>query len=139
MWKTAFKKFEGILSALEELNEAPDLQVSMLMHSELWFTEGFLLSRKKDHCVKSIQIQSFFWSVFPRIRNDYGKIRTGKTPYLDTFQTVDLQWKYLNKYWSKQNITRSVFSVKTNSIRQRFETYLRSFMKDCRKSCVASS
>ena len=33
------------------------------------------------HCVKSVQIRSFFWSVFCCIR-------TRKTPYLDTFYAV---------------------------------------------------
>ena len=50
-----------------------------------------------QHCVKSVQIRSFFWSVFPvfglnterfRIHSEYGKIRTRKTSYLDTFHTV---------------------------------------------------
>ena len=27
------------------------------------------------HCVKSVHIRSFFWSVFSRIRNEYGDIR----------------------------------------------------------------
>ena len=26
------------------------------------------------HCVKNVQIRSFFWSVFPRIRTEYGEI-----------------------------------------------------------------
>ena len=30
------------------------------------------------HCVKSAQIRSFFWSVFSRIRTEYGKLRTRK-------------------------------------------------------------
>ena len=30
------------------------------------------------HCVKSVQIRSFFWSVFSRIRTEYEKIRTRK-------------------------------------------------------------
>ena len=34
------------------------------------------------HCVKSVQIRSFFWSVFSRIWTEYGP---EKTPYLDTF------------------------------------------------------
>ena len=33
------------------------------------------------HCVKSVQIRSFFWS-------EYRKIQTRKTPYLDTFHAV---------------------------------------------------
>ena len=39
------------------------------------------------HCVKSIQIRSFFWSVFSRIRTEYGP---EKTPYLDTFHAVSI-------------------------------------------------
>ena len=33
------------------------------------------------HCVKSVQIGSFFWSVFSRIRTEYGEIRS-ISPYL---------------------------------------------------------
>ena len=54
------------------------------------------------HCVKSVQIRSFFWSIFSFIRTEYGEIRsivsvfspnTGKygaekTPYLVTFHAV---------------------------------------------------
>ena len=29
---------------------------------------------KPTHCVKSVQIPSNFWSVFPRIRTEYGEI-----------------------------------------------------------------
>ena len=47
------------------------------------------------HCVKSVQIRSYFWSVFSCLRTEYGDLRihsnTGKygpeiTPYLDTFK-----------------------------------------------------
>ena len=52
--------------------------------------------------MKSVQIQRFFWSVFSRIRTEYGKIflislhlvriweytDQKKTPYLDTFHAV---------------------------------------------------
>ena len=53
------------------------------------------------HCVKSVRIRSFFWSVFSRIRTEYGdlrvhlriqsecgKIRTRKSPNTDTFYAV---------------------------------------------------
>ena len=61
---------------------------------------------EQSHCVKSVQIRSFFWSVFSRIWTECGEIRsispqylsvfspnegkygTEKTPYLDTFHTV---------------------------------------------------
>ena len=44
------------------------------------------------HCVESVQIRSFFWSIFSCIRTEYqvgirGKYRPEKIPYLDTFHT----------------------------------------------------
>ena len=50
-------------------------------------------------CVKCVQIRSFFWSVFSRIRTEYreylsvsspnaGKYGLEKTPDLDTFHAV---------------------------------------------------
>ena len=32
------------------------------------------LGKTNLHCVKSVQIQSYFWSVFSRIRTEYGEI-----------------------------------------------------------------
>ena len=53
-----------------------------------------------SHCVKSVQIRSFFWSVFSCIRTKYGKISSSgpntekygpeKTPYWDTLHAVSL-------------------------------------------------
>ena len=37
--------------------------------------------------MKSVQIWSFFWSAFSRIRTEYGP---EKTPYLDTFHAVEM-------------------------------------------------
>ena len=37
------------------------------------------------HCVESVQIRSYFWSVFSRIRGEYGP---EITPNLDTFHAV---------------------------------------------------
>ena len=45
----------------------------------------FWLTLISYHCVKSVQIRSFLWSVFSRIRTEYGP---EKTPYLDTFHDV---------------------------------------------------
>ena len=38
-----------------------------------WNTDTYLYT---VHCVKIVQIRRFFWSVFSRIRTEYGKIRT---------------------------------------------------------------
>ena len=49
----------------------------MLLHdkfiADIWEIFLFII-----HCVKNVQIQSFFWSVFPHIRTEY--IRR-KSPY----------------------------------------------------------
>ena len=41
-----------------------------------------------SHWVKCVQIRSFFWFVFSRIRTEYGP---EKTPYLDSFHAVSNQ------------------------------------------------
>ena len=41
-----------------------------------------------NNTVKSVQIVSFFWSVFSRIQSKYGKYGPEKTSYLDTFHAV---------------------------------------------------
>ena len=42
------------------------------------------------HYVKSIQIQSYFWFVFPVFSPNTGKYGPEIAPYLDTFHTVML-------------------------------------------------
>ena len=64
-----------------------------------------------SHCAKSIQIRSYFWSVFSRIRTEYGP---EITPYLDIFHAMS-RYK-TQKVWSKvpwvgnaRNIHKSFF------------------------------
>ena len=40
------------------------------------------------HCVKIARIRSFFCSAFSRIWTEWGKMRTRKTPNMNTFNTV---------------------------------------------------
>ena len=44
----------------------------------------------KDHCVKNIQIRSFFWSAFSHIRIEYRKIRTRKNSVFGLFSRSEL-------------------------------------------------
>ena len=52
-----------------------------------------------EHCVKSVQIRSILWSVFSRIRTEYGEIlriqsnTRSNTPYLNTFHAVEVFYK----------------------------------------------
>ena len=58
----------------------------------------FYSINKKDHFVKSVQIRSFFWSVFSCIQSEY---RSEKTLYLDTFHTVRFLKLWNCSYYQK--------------------------------------
>ena len=58
-----------------------------LMNKRHWFPLR-LFATEHNHCVKSVQIWSFFWPVNLRIQSEYRKMRTRKDPYLDTFHAV---------------------------------------------------
>ena len=51
----------------------------------------------RAHCLKSVQIRSYFWSVFSCIRTEYGDLRSRYGPeitlYLDTFHAVAIHLK----------------------------------------------
>ena len=60
----------------------------------------------KSHCVKSVQIQSYLWSVFSSIQTEYGDLDTHavsfstklnliwtNTSYLDTFHAMSVSTK----------------------------------------------
>ena len=46
------------------------------------------------HCVKSVQIPSFFWSAFSRIWTEYGKIRTRKNPVFGHISRNETLWYF---------------------------------------------
>ena len=46
------------------------------------------------HCVKSVQIQSYFWSVFSCIRTEYRKIRTINNSVFGHFHSVFYSMAY---------------------------------------------
>ena len=71
------------------------------------------------HCLKSVQIRSYIWSVFSRNRTEYGEILRiypysirirentdqKKTPYLDTFHAVII----MSKKWFSGGLTKNSF------------------------------
>ena len=76
---------------------------------------------KKSHCVKNVQIQRFFWSVFSRIRTEYGesffwcagKCTPEKTSYLDTFHAA----------FSLEKLEPFVKLEPSNTYRERYSTH----------------
>ena len=69
---------------------------------------SFALKMKKVthiHCVKSVQIWSFFWSIFPCFRNEYGDLQsTGNTDQKNT-----------GKYGPKENPYFRIFHALVGS------------------------
>ena len=62
--------------------------------------ENFLA--KSLHCVKSVQVRSFFWSVFSR------NMDQKKTPYLDTFHSVSV---VENRKHAKHIICKNILGI----------------------------
>ena len=79
-----------------------------------------------NHCVKSVQIRSFFWSVFSRIRTEYGekrsispysvRIRENSDQEKHRIWTLFTQWiKYIinlfsTNFWTTWSCSRSSFT-----------------------------
>ena len=59
------------------------------------------------HCVKSVQIQSYFWSLFCCIRTEYRKIRTRNKPVFGHFSQCD----GLSRYYSSNNLLTKCYKL----------------------------
>ena len=57
-----------------------------------------------EHCVKSVLIRNFFWSISLRIQSKYRKIRTRKTPIMNTFHAVQVNLKNTNLLLMMANV-----------------------------------
>ena len=67
---------------IAHLPQTLQISVNLMQIMRFYFKLKFSVRKLKDQ-------KKLFWSVFSRIRTEYGKIRTRKTPYLDTFHTVN--------------------------------------------------
>ena len=54
---------------------------------------NFTLNMLTDHCLKSVQIRSLFWSVFSCIRTEYRKIQTRKNSVFGNFPCSGYAYK----------------------------------------------
>ena len=105
-WPVSLRNFEAIAMHLKM-----DLKIYFLwekifisvklISQEIWNMEAIFIGLifcqnflriLTIHCVKSVQIWSYFWSVFSCIRTEYG---SEITPYSDTFHVTILS-QYLN-------------------------------------------
>ena len=68
-----------------------------------------------SHCVKSVHIRSFFWSVFSRIQTEYKEI-LGISPHLvrmreNTDQKKLRIWTLFTQHYKPWLFSKSIFSV----------------------------
>ena len=63
----------------------------LIIKSQLYPSNVYLFI---SHCVKNVQMWSFFWSVFSCIQSDYRKIRTRKNSVLGHFSCSVSQGKF---------------------------------------------
>ena len=71
------------------------------------FTSRYLQIKRANHCVKSFQQRSFFWSVFSRIRTEYGEIwsiRTRKNSLFGHFSRSEFCCRYVEENKKRTNI-----------------------------------
>ena len=84
------------------------------MHARFIWAIEWTKTVLRYHCVKSVQIRSFFWSVFSCIRTECGDL-LGKSPYSVRIQKNTDQSEY-RKLRTRDNsvfghFSRSVFSL----------------------------
>ena len=79
-----FLFFPGYLSSGKQLLDFTNCHHENEIKTLSYFKYKFGLL----HCVKSVKIRSYFWSVFSCIQSECRKIRTRKTPYMYTFHAV---------------------------------------------------
>ena len=67
------------------------------------------------HCVNSVQIRSYFWSVFSCIQSKYRKPVT--TPYLDTFHAVIIDLLKTNPIRKEYNTIETLTIATTRKLK----------------------
>ena len=76
------------------------------------------------HCVKSIQIWSFFWSVFSCIQSEHRKIRTRKNSDFKKLR-IDLQSKSVNWFLYDRDLRHGRVKWKQKDLQRNIEKAFR--------------
>ena len=63
-----------------DINNSVEQTDASILIISWWYNINEKVGSQWNHCVKSVQIQSYFWSVFSCIRTEYGDLRS-KSPY----------------------------------------------------------
>ena len=87
------------------------------------------------HCVKIVQIRSFFWSVFSRIWTEYGDLLRKSPHSVQMRENTDQKKLFIltifTQYWKrkvfKTQNTKTFFPVPVNFLAGAFDAYLKKF------------
>ena len=118
--------------------------------NSLFYKTNFIkTSRVAFHCVKSVQIRSYFWSVFSFIRTEYRKIWTRKNSVFGHFHAVHVisltlkkcLWycRHVLRHWIHQTLsvgTQSVINSEGCYIVSLFMHFLFVLENNCRKNTL---
>ena len=76
----------------------------------------FIADDMKSHYVKSVQIRSFFWSVYSCIRTEYRNIRTRKNSVFRHISRSDFQGNYHQRRYTSTVIGYEVIAVRVQEM-----------------------
>ena len=128
MYQTQASHLTEFRSKISTIMGSSKIDMNNSVYSAWWSTN--LRRKKHNHCVKSVQMRSFFWSVFSSIWTEYGeirsiqsecgKIRTRKSSVLGHFSCSECHNK-----WGKvfKNGLSKFFSRLLNTLSQISQAY----------------
>ena len=117
--KPKFRAFENFKSRLSS-----SVHISAILIIQMW--QNFMTSYPSWHCMKSVQIRSYYWSVFSCIRTEYGdsrskyrKIRTRNNSVLGHFSRSVRSTQHGDggRYFYQDTIYRQLPSKQKNDSR----------------------
>ena len=104
-WSNQMEKLFEFFISLRVTNS--QLFVFVFTHLSGYFYTGVTVSKyspEKSHCVKSVPMRSFFWSVFSYIWTKYRKIRTRKNSVFGHFSRIEYSQVLRNNYSRSINL-----------------------------------
>ena len=104
-WSNQMEKLFEFFISLRVTNS--QLFVFVFIHLSGYFYTGVTVSKyspEKSHCVKSVPMRRFFWSVFSYIWTKYRKIRTRKNSVFGHFSRSEYSQVLRNNYSRSINL-----------------------------------
>ena len=100
-----------------------------------WIFKIYRSSHQRYHCMKSVQIRIYFWSVFPYIQSEYSKIRTRNNSVFGHFlrgvsYKRSCSLKFRKFHWKLTKFLKTYFEEHLGTAASKFRI-LRSRSESC--------